>query len=198
MGVTHLAFDFRLGHERRDGVNDDDVDATRADQHVGDLEGLFARVGLGDQEGVRVHAKGAGVDGVEGVLSVDEGRVATSLLGVGDSVQGDRRLTGGLGSVDLDDTAAREASDAEGDVEGKGTRGDHLDGRAIVIAQAHDGALAELLINLRQGDFKSLIAIVGRGLCGGCFTGCHGDPFVCGLSGLRVSWPGMPPLSEAT
>ena len=83
-------------------------------------------------------------------------------------------------------------------VESEGTRGDHLNGRAVVIAQAHDGALAELLINLRQGDFESLIAIVGRGLCGGCFTSCHGDPFVCGLSGLRVSWPGMPPLSEAT
>ena len=198
MGVAHLTFDFGLGHERRDGVDDDDVNAARTDQHVGDLEGLLTRVGLGDQEGVGVHAQGAGVDGVEGVLSVDEGRVTTGLLSVGDGMQGDRGLTGGLGAVDLDDTAAWEATDAEGDVEREGTRGDHLNGRAVVIAQAHDGALAELLINLRQGDFESLIAIVGRGLCGGCFTGCHGNPFVCGLSGLRVSWPGMPPLSEAT
>ncbi|SIA98632.1 Uncharacterised protein [Mycobacteroides abscessus subsp. abscessus] len=198
MRVTHLALDFCLGNERRDGVDDDNVDAARADQHVGNLEGLLTCVRLGDQEGVRVDAQGARIDGVESVLSVDEGRVAAGLLGVGDSVQGDRGLTGGLGAVDLDDAAARKAADAEGDVESKGTRGDHLNGRAIVITQAHDGALAELLINLRQGDFESLIAIVGRGLCGGCFTGCHDDPFVCGLSGLRVSWPGMPPLSEAT
>ena len=174
MGVSHLAFDFRLGHEGRDGVNDDDVDATRADQHVGNLEGLLTRVGLGDQERVRVDAQGAGVDGVEGMLGVNEGRVAAGLLGVGNGVQGDRGLTGRLGAVDLDDSAAREAADAEGDVKSKGTRGDHLNGRAVVVAQAHDGALAELLINLRQGDFESLIAIVGRGLCGGRFTGCHG------------------------
>jgi hypothetical protein len=132
------------------------------------------------------------------VLCVDEGRIAAGLLGVSDSVQGNRGLTGGLRAVDLDDAAAREATNAEGDVEGKGTRGDHLNGRAVVVAQPHDGAFAELLINLRQGDFESLIAIVGRGLCSGCFTGCHGDPFVCGLSGLRVSWPGISPLSEAT
>lgn len=96
MRVAHLAFDFRLGHERRDGVDDDNVDAARTDQHVGDLEGLLTRVGLRDQEGVGVHAKGASIDGIEGVLGVDEGGIAPGLLGVGDGVQGDRGLTGGL------------------------------------------------------------------------------------------------------
>ena len=77
--------------------------------------------------------------------------------------------------------------------------GDHLNGRAVVVAQAHDGAPCRTGLSIcDRANFESFIAIVGRGLCGGCFTGCHGDPFVCGLSGLRVSWPGMPPLSEAT
>ena len=148
MGVTHLAFDFGLGHEGRDGVDDDDVNATRADQHVGDLEGLLTRIGLRDQEGVGVHSQGARVDGVKGVLGVNECGVAAGLLGVGDCVQSDRGLTGGFGAVYLNDAAAREAADAEGDVECEGTRGDHLHGRAIVIAQAHDGALTKLLVDL--------------------------------------------------
>ena len=148
MGVAHLTFDFGLGHEGRDGVDDNDVDAARADQHVGDLKGLLARIGLRDQEGVGVHAQGTRVDGIEGMLSVDECGVAAGLLGVGDGVQGDRGLTGGLGAVDLDDAAAREATDAEGDIECEGTRGDHLHGRSIVVAQAHDGALTELLVDL--------------------------------------------------
>ena len=190
MGVAHLAFDFGLGHERGNGVDDDDVDAARTDQHVSDLKGLLTRVGLGDQEGVGVHAQGASVDRVEGVLGVDERGVTASLLGVSDGMQGDRGLTGGLGAVDLDHAAARQATDTEGNIEREGTRGDHLNRRAVVVAQAHDGTLTELLVDLRQGDFERLVAIVGRGLCGGCFTGCHGDPFVCGLSGLRVSWPG--------
>lgn len=126
----------------------------------------------------------------QGGLGVDEGGIAPGLLGVGDGVQGDRGLTGGLRTVDFDDATARQAADAEGDVESEGTRGDHLDGGTVIIPQAHDGALTELLVDLRQGDFERLVSIIGDGLCRGCFTGCHGDPFVCGLSGLRVSWPG--------
>ena len=44
--VAHLAFDFGLRHERRDRVDDDDVDAVRADEHFDDLERLLAVVGL--------------------------------------------------------------------------------------------------------------------------------------------------------
>ena len=95
-----------------------------------------------------------------------------------------------MGAVDLNDTPAGQATDAERDIESKRACGDHLNGRTIVVAQAHHGALTELLVDLRQGDFKRLVSIIGDGLCRGCFTGCHGDPFVCGLSGLRVSWPG--------
>ena len=112
------------------------------------------------------------------MLRVDERSVATGLLGVGDGMEGDRGLTGGLGAIDLNDTAARQAADTECNVEGEGPCGDHLDWRTIIVAEAHDGALTELLIDLRQGDFECLIAIIGRGLCGGCFTGSHGDPFV--------------------
>ena len=55
--VAHLAFDLGLRRERRDRVDDDDVDGARAHQHVGDLERLLARVGLRDQQIVDVHAE---------------------------------------------------------------------------------------------------------------------------------------------
>src|SRR6266853_2815148 len=38
--VAHFAFDFRLGHERRNGVDDNDVDSARTHQHIGDFEAL--------------------------------------------------------------------------------------------------------------------------------------------------------------
>jgi len=63
------------------------------------------------------------------VLGVDEGGDATAALGVGDGVQGDGGLAGGLRSVDLDDPATRQPADAEGDVEGDGSGGDDGDTR---------------------------------------------------------------------
>src|SRR5574337_1751168 len=63
--VAHFAFDFRLRGERGDRVDDDDVDAARAHQHVGDLERLLAGVGLRDQQVGDVHAELLGVADVE-------------------------------------------------------------------------------------------------------------------------------------
>ena len=56
MAVAHLALDLRLGDQRRDRVDNDDVDRTGADQVVRDFEGLLAVVGLRDQEGIVVIA----------------------------------------------------------------------------------------------------------------------------------------------
>ena len=49
-GVAHLTFELLLGDEGGDGVDDDDIDGAGADEGFGDIEGVFARFGLGDQE----------------------------------------------------------------------------------------------------------------------------------------------------
>ena len=57
------------------------------------------------------------------MLGVDEGRDAAPFLGLGDDVLRQRRLAGGLGAEDLDDAPARDAADAQREVEGEGTVG---------------------------------------------------------------------------
>ncbi|GAA3312552.1 hypothetical protein GCM10020219_022650 [Nonomuraea dietziae] len=71
-----------------------------------------------------------------------------------------RGLTTGLGTVDLDDAAPGEAADAERDIECDRTGRRHLDGSPDVIAEAHDGALAELPLDLCEGSLKGLLAVV--------------------------------------
>jgi hypothetical protein len=89
MGVAHLPLDLGPGHEGRHRVDDEDVERSGADEHVGDLERLFPGVGLGDEQLVDVHPDGLGVDRVEGVLGVDEGGDAAVALGLGDDVEGE-------------------------------------------------------------------------------------------------------------
>ena len=127
VAVAHLALDLGPGHEGRDRVDDDDVEGAGADEHVGDLERLLARVGLGDEERVGVDAELLGVLRVERVLGVDEGGDAAGLLRVGDGVQGDGRLARALRAVDLDDAAAGQPADAERDVERDRAGRDDLD-----------------------------------------------------------------------
>jgi hypothetical protein len=76
--VAHFAFQFGFGDQRGNGVDDDDIDAAGANQGFGDFESLLAVVGLRDEEVVDVDAQLAGVDGIEGVLGVDEGGLAAS------------------------------------------------------------------------------------------------------------------------
>ena len=62
-----------------------------------------------------------------------------------------------LRAVDLDHPAARQAADAEGDVEAERAGGDDLDVvDDLALAEAHDRALAELLLDLRQGRLQGL------------------------------------------
>ena len=103
------------------------VERARADQHVGDLERLLARVGLGDEQLVDVDADGRGVDRVHGVLGVDVGADAAVALGLGHDVHGEGGLARRLRAEDLDDPAPGQAADAEGEVERERAGGDGLD-----------------------------------------------------------------------
>ncbi len=169
--IAHLALDLGLGRERGDRVDDDQVDRGRAHQRVDDLERLLAGVGLGDQQLLQVDAELLRVLHVERVLGVDEGAGAAELLHLGDDLQGERGLAARLRAVDLDHPAARQAADAEGDVEAERAGGDDLDVvDDLALAEAHDRALAELLLDLRQGGLQGLGFFGVEGL-DGCIHG---------------------------
>lgn len=145
-----------------------------AKEGIGDLQGLLAGVGLGNQHGVGVHAQCGGVDGVQSVLGIHEGNLAAHLLCLGQDVQGQGGLTGGLGAIDLDDTALGHAADAESGIQGQGAGGDGLHIHFGLVAQTHDRALAEALLDLGNGGVQCFFLVACRG---GCLIGtgflCH-------------------------
>jgi hypothetical protein len=159
--VPHLALELGARHERRHRVDDDDVDGAAAHEHVADLEGLLAGVGLADEHVVDVDTKARCVRGVHRVLRVDERRDTSEVLGLGDDLECERRLAAGLGAVDLHDTTARDAADAEGSVEREGTGGDRGHRADVgVLAETHERALAELLLHLLLGDVEHLVDLL--------------------------------------
>ena len=160
--VAHLALDLGAGHERGDRVDHEHVERTRADQHVGDLERLLARVGLADQQLVDVDADRRGVHRVHRVLGVDVRAHAAVALRLGDDVRRERRLPGRLRPEDLDDPATRQAADAEREVERERAGRDGLDPDVAALAQLHDRALAELLLDLAERHVECLVAIHRR------------------------------------
>src|SRR5215217_9326173 len=82
------------------------------------------------------------------MLGIDVGGNATDLLRLGNDVEGERRLPGRLGTVDLGDPAARQSADPEREVEGDTPGRDGFDLQRVGIAHLHDRALAELALDL--------------------------------------------------
>ena len=159
--VAHIAFQLGSGHQRGDRVDDDDVDRIAARQHLGDLQRLFAGVGLRNEQVVEVDAERRRVVGIERMLDVDEGRGSTRLLGLGDRVQRERRLAARLGTVDLDDSPARKPADPQSQIErDRAGRNDFERHAFLEIAHPHDRAFPELPLDLRQRIVESELPFV--------------------------------------
>jgi hypothetical protein len=99
------------------------------------------------------------------VFGVDEGGGAAELLHLGDDLQGQGGLAGGFRAVDLDHPAARQAADAEGDVQAQRAGGDDLD-------VAFDLAVAQRMIE----PLPNCFSIWANAAAGPCLVVIHGDP----------------------
>ncbi len=89
-------------------------------------------------------------------------------------MQRQRRLAGGFRPVDFDDPAARQAADAERDVEAERARRHRLDLHRLLALEAHDRALAEGPFDLRQGGVERLGLVHARSLPRGQIGLGHG------------------------
>jgi hypothetical protein len=127
MAVAHLALDLGPRHQRGDRIDHQHVDRVRAHQRIDDFQRLLAGVGLRDDQFVDIDAQLPGIDRIERMFGIDEGRRPAGFLRLGDGMQRQRGLARAFRPVDLDDAAARQAADAQRDVEPQRTGGDRLD-----------------------------------------------------------------------
>jgi len=117
MRIAHLAFDFRARHQRCDRIDHQNVNRVRAHQRIDDFERLFAGIGLRDDQLVDIDAQFFGIDRVQCVFGINEGRGAAHLLRFGDDMQRQRGLARAFRTVNLDHAAFGQAAHAQRDVE---------------------------------------------------------------------------------
>ena len=172
--VTHFALQLSLGRERSHRVDDDQVHRAGAHQAVHDFERLLAGIGLADQKVLQVHTQLLGVLDVERVFGVHKGALAALLLHLGHHLQREGGFARGLRAVNLYYPAAGQAAHTQRNIQPQRAGGDDLNVfNDLALAQAHDGALAELLFNLGERDLQGLGPF---GVGGGGFNvGVHGN-----------------------
>src|SRR5690242_5644886 len=95
------------------------------------------------------------------MLGVDECGDPAPFLSLRDRLEGQSGLARSLWAVDFHNPAAWKPPDAQGDVQRDRSGGDHLDRRAGLVAKPHDGASAELPLDLGEGGFQGLVPVAG-------------------------------------
>ena len=178
--VAHLTLDLGAGHQRGHGVHHHHVDGAGAHQRLRDLQCLLAGVGLGDEHILHIDAQRFGVGGIQRVLGIHEGHLAAHLLGLGQYMQSQRGLTGGLRPVDLHDTATGQTADTQCQIQRQRAGGDGLHIQGTLRAVAHDGALAIHLLDLLHSCFQRFFLVGHRRALGRrFFLRCHCSVLLC-------------------
>ena len=106
------------------------------------------------------------------MFNVYEHGIAAFALGFGDKRKTQSCLAGGFRAVNFNNSSARKAADAEGEVYCDRTRANRFDIHFCRVAQPHQRAFAELLIDHAEGGFKRFVVLCDL-LCGN-FLFCHG------------------------
>ena len=96
------------------------------------------------------------------MLGIDVGTGAAIALRLGHDMGSEGGLARGFRAVDLGDPASRQTTDTERKVEGQGAGGHRLDGHRRLVAHLHDGALAELLLDLAERHVQRLVSFHHR------------------------------------
>ena len=77
VSVANFSIEFCFGNEGGDGIDHDDIDGVGANEHLGDLQGLFAVRWLADEQFFQIDAEPLGPGGIERMFGIDEGADAT-------------------------------------------------------------------------------------------------------------------------
>ena len=86
MAIAHRAVNLGLRRQRRDRINDNNIDSSRLHKLLAYRERLFAARRLRDNEPCEVDTYLFRVAGIERMLCVDERRRSTCLLDIRDGV----------------------------------------------------------------------------------------------------------------
>ena len=150
-GIAHIAFDLGAGHQGGHRVDDHDIHRAGAHQGLDDLERLLAGIGLRNEQVLDIDAAFGCISRIERMFHVDIGCRSAQFLGFSHDVLAEGGLAGGFRAIDLGDAAARDAADAQGDIQRERAGRDGFDRHMVGIAQQHDRAFTVTFGDVAQG-----------------------------------------------
>jgi len=146
-------------------------------ERFNDTERFLARTRLRHEQIVKIDPQLSGVCRIKRVFDVDEGSESAALLRLRDHSESQRRFAGGFRTENFDHATTWKAAHAQRAIDQNVARGNDIDIDNLVVAQAHDRAVAVILGDLLDGEIEILVsrrsyfAFVSFGFGLGCHRG---------------------------
>ena len=112
VAVAHFTFDFGSRYQCGNRVDHHHIHTAAAYQHIADFQGLFAGVGLGNQQIFYFYTEFTGVNRIKCVFCINKGAGAAVFLALGNGFQAEGGFAGRFRAEDFDNTAARQTAHA--------------------------------------------------------------------------------------
>ncbi len=106
----------------RNGIHHQHIHRAGSHKRIRDLQSLFPRIGLAEEEVIKIDAQFTCITRIERVLRIHEGADTALFLRFRDGVERERRLAGTFRSINFDNPAARKPANAQRDIKGERTR----------------------------------------------------------------------------
>ena len=156
MVVPHLALNFRARHQGRDTVDHHNVHRIRANQSLGDLQRLLARVRLAHIEIAHVYPNLLSIGRIQRVLDIHKTADPSLTLRLRDRMQTERGLPRAFWPVNFDDAAAWISPYPQGKVQTQAPAGDRFDLKLRGVPQLHDDPIPIFFVQVDQRRLQRL------------------------------------------
>ena len=159
--IAHFALDFSTGHQRGHGIHDHEIHGPASHQGLGNLQGLFAGIGLRHQKIIGLHPKFSGIGKIERMFGVHKGRRAAGLLRLRNRMETQRRLSRRFRAKNFHHSTAGQSPDPQRHVQRQRPGRDDLNVvKHVTRSEFHDRAFPKLFFNLGHGKFQCLLFLL--------------------------------------
>ena len=167
--IAHFAFDLRSRRKRGHRVHDNDVNGVASHECIYYVQGLFARIWLGNEQVIKFYTDAFRIIRVERVFGVNECRCPAAFLHFGDHMHGESRFAGRFWSKNFYHSPFGYSPNTQSQVQGDRTRRCTLHVHSAGVFEFHNRTVAKFLPDLLHGSFEGLMLGINFG-----FSSCFG------------------------
>ena len=117
MRISHLSINLCLGYQSSHGIYNHDINGARTNHSLCNLQCLLSIIGLRNIQIIYIYTNILCIYGIQGMLRINKAGNSSPLLYLRNHMEGNRRLTARLRSIDLNHSPLRYSAQSQRNIQ---------------------------------------------------------------------------------